>query len=327
MPVRSVVTTRVALLYFAAFVVTIGASFIGLERVTWAEISGREPAGIFWNLRVPRVLLAAVTGASLAVGGALFQILFRNPLATPFTLGISTAASLGASIGVLVGLQGTFLGIPKLTAVAFAGALVALAIILALARAQGTRDMTRLLLGGVCIASVGSAGIVLATYIANASVTNEIVMWMLGSLVTTRITVALQVAIGLVATTAFVFYAHSALDLIAMDDIVAETRGVAVRKITMLTLLLVGASTAIVVAHCGPIAFVGLIVPHLMRQLVGGQTLPLVIASIAGGATFLVICDAASRSISRYEIPIGVFTSIIGAAFFFYLLITVRTGD
>ncbi|MGE3182947.1 MAG: FecCD family ABC transporter permease [Phycisphaerae bacterium] len=315
------------LLFGVAVVVTLGATWIGLAPVSWDEVTGRAAHGIFWKLRVPRVALAAATGATLAVGGALFQILFRNPLATPFTLGISTAASMGAAIGVLGGLRGAWLGVPKLTVVAFLGAAVALGLILLLARTQGTRDMTRLLLGGVCIASVGSAGIVLATYLADAAVTNDIVTWMLGSLVTFQIHTAIQVAICLAFIMGFVLRAHRALDLIAMDDVVAETRGVAVQRVTLLTLLLVGLSTAIIVSHCGPIAFVGLIVPHLMRQIVGGQTLRLVVACIAGGASFLVICDVASRSFSRYEIPIGVFTSIIGAAFFFYLLITVKTGE
>jgi len=316
--------TGVRLVVLAALCVLLiaGSSLFGYQGVAWREVLHPQVGGVYWNLRVPRTLLGAAAGAGLAVGGVLLQALFRNPLATPYTLGVASGASLGAACAFLLGLGGSLAGIPLRSLLAIGGALLAMALVYSMSRLRAGRDMTRLLLAGVCIAYISSAGIMLVTFLANQAITNDIVIWLMGSLARHRPVAALEVACVLLPVVLFGLYAHRGLDLLMMGDQLAASRGVAVSRVLWTSYLLVGALTAIIVANCGPIGFVGLIVPHMARALLGPRTLPLLIGAIFLGAAFLNASDALARSLSPYEIPIGVLTNIIGAAFFFYLLAT-----
>jgi iron complex transport system permease protein len=300
---------------------------------TWREIASGDLGNPFWHLRVPRTCLAALVGAGLAVGGVLFQALFRNPLAEPYTLGIASGASLAAAIGFYTGLTGYLGWLPMRSVLAFGGALVAMGLVYLMARLRASADMTRLLLGGVCVAYASAAGILLVTFLSDQTVTNDIVVWLMGSLGIHRPAASIEVAVLLVIVLAFAVYSHRALDLLWLGDQLAAARGVAVGRTVWGCFGLVGLLTAVIVANCGPIGFVGLMVPHFARALFGVRTLPLVIGAALIGAAFLAACDGLGRAILSlihqrpigYEFPVGVMTNIIGAGFFFYLL-TRREG-
>jgi iron complex transport system permease protein len=316
------------LLAVVALLIVAGSSLLGHTLLDWAEVFHPRSGGtadavnVFWTLRVPRALLAACAGAGLAIAGVVLQALFRNPLATPYTLGIASGASLAAAIGFLLNLGGYWLGLPVLSLLAFGGAAFAMCFVYLMARLRGGRDMTRLLLAGVCIAYMCSAGVLLVTFLAGEAVTNDVVMWMIGSLATLRPAAALEITIVLIPALALVLYVHRALDLLSMGDELAAARGVPVNAVVWSCFLAVGLLTAVIVANCGPIGFVGLMVPHIARTLVGPRTLPLVLGSALIGAAFLATCDGLARSLSVYELPVGVATNMLGAAFFFYLLAT-----
>ncbi len=316
---------RLALLSGVTALLVAGSMLLGPTPLRWTDVIAgwRADAAerIFWQLRVPRTLLAACAGAGLAVGGVVFQALFRNPLAEPYTLGIASGASLAAAIGFLAGSAGP-LGRLPLTGLAFGGAAAAMLVVFLLSRIRADRDPARLLLAGVCVAYLSSAGVLLVTFLANRAVTNDIVRWMMGSLVALELQPAGQVALVLLPTLALLLAAHRALDLLHFGDELAATRGVAVGRTRWGAFLLVGLLTAVIVAHCGPIGFVGLMVPHMARALVGVRTGPLLIAAALGGAAFLAVCDGVARAVRPVELPVGVVTNILGAAFFFYLLAT-----
>lgn len=328
MPATRSSAVRLLLLAVTTLLIVAGSSLLGHTGLDWSEVL-RPRAGsqagslnVFWTLRVPRTLLAACAGAGLAISGVVLQALFRNPLATPYTLGIASGASLAAAIGFLLNLSGYWLGVPVLSLLAFGGALFAICFVYLMARLRAGRDMTRLLLAGVCIAYMCSAGVLLVTFLAGQAVTNDIVMWMIGSLATLRHGAVLEIVVVLLPALGLALYAHRALDLLSMSDELAASRGVAVGAIVWSCFLLVGLLTAVIVANCGPIGFVGLMVPHIARTLVGLRTLPLVLGSALIGAAFLAACDGIARSLSVYELPVGVVTNMLGATFFFYLLAT-----
>lgn len=305
----------------AAGIVAVSSLF-GPESVGWSEIFGSEPGPIYWQLRVPRTLMAAAAGASLSLGGAVFQSLFRNPLATPYTLGVASGAALAAALAMIRGVTGTWAGVPIIAVYAFAGSALAMSLVYTMARLHGGRDMTRLLLAGVCISYASMSGVTLIQYLSGPGVNFEVLTWMLGTIARLDRLAALRIVIVLVPVLLYIAYAHRALDLIAMGQDVAAGRGVAVGRTMAVSFFLVGALTAVVVAHCGPIGFVGLMVPHICRPFAGPRMLPLAAAAILFGSAFLAGCDALARSLIHHDLPVGVVTNILGAAFFFYLLTT-----
>ncbi len=317
---------RLLLLAALALLVVFGSTLLGPLLLSWSDIASPGSHSLFWSYRVPRTALAALAGAGLACSGAVLQNLFRNPLAEPYTLGIASGASLGAAIAFLLHVEGVLLGIPRLSVFAFAGAGISIAFVTLLARSGQSRDMTRVLLAGICFAYMCSAGVMLTAFLAGQAVTNDLVIWMMGSLARHRPQAAIEVALVLAPVLAAAVVAHRALDLLAMGDELAAARGVAVSPTVWTCYGLVGVLTAVIVANCGPIAFIGLLVPHAVRALVGLRALPVLIGSAFGGAAFLALCDGLARSF-RYEIPVGVLTNILGALFFLYLLGTRRRLD
>jgi iron complex transport system permease protein len=300
-------------------------ALIGPASIGWDEVFADE-GRVFWAYRVPRVTKAALAGAGLSVSGVILQALFRNPLATPYTLGIASGASLGAALALLTGFTGYWLWLPKLTAFAFVGAMAALGAVYMMSRLRAGRDMTLLLLAGVCVSYMCGAGVILITYLANKTITNDIVIWMMGSLEILRPAAAVEIAALLVPVMIYACISHRALDLMVMGDHLAASRGVSVPLTLWTSFVLVGALTAIIVANCGPIAFVGLMVPHMARAMLGVRTLPLVLGSALLGAAFLSVCDGIVRVFAQSP-PVGVMTNIVGAIFFFYLLASGRSSS
>lgn len=314
---------RLLILALLAGLIVSASAFLGHTSIRWSEVFTWPPdaANVFWKLRAPRVALGALAGAGLAVCGVILQALFRNPLATEYTLGVASGASLGAATGILLRLQGDWLGIPRLSLLAFAGAMAALSFVALFARLRAGRDLTRLLLAGVCFAYMCSAGVLLVTFLAGRPVTNDIVVWMMGSLDVLRPRAVGEVAVVLLPVLLVAAYLHRALDLLAMSDELAASRGVAVGRTIWTCFVLVGLLTGVIVANCGPIGFVGLIVPHIARALIGLRALPLVLSSAIIGSAFLAACDGIAR-LPAYETPVGILTNIVGGLFFLYLLAT-----
>ncbi len=317
MPVARLVTLAIV-----AVAVIAASSLLG---PVWAGGEITDPDSPFWRLRAPRVVQAALSGASLALAGVVLQALFQNPLASPFTLGVASGASLGAAAALLLGAAGTVLGQPAVTFCALLGGLAALGTVYLLAIRQPQRDMSVLLLGGVCVSYLCGATIMLIVFVANKHVTNDIVIWMIGSLAGARWRASLEIALLLGPTLAIMLANHRGLDLLMFGDQLAATRGVSVDRLVWGCLLLVGVLTAVVAASCGPIAFVGLVVPHICRNLVGPRTMPLVVSAALTGAAFLAVCDGIVRLLP-IEPPVGVVTNMLGAGFFFYLLATRGTA-
>lgn len=295
----------------------------GVTRDDWLSFSDLWTGArinLIWHLRAPRVFLAVVAGASLAFGGVVYQALFRNSLAEPYTLGIASGAALGAAIGMLLRAQVTWVSATPPGFFALVGAVAAMALVYLMARLRGGHDVPRLLLAGVCVSYMSAAGILLAYLLADRAITNEIVRWTVGSLGILGWRPPLIIAGLSILVFLVTLRLHRSLDLLAMGDVLAASRGVAVQRVFWLGFVGVGLLTSVVVAECGPIGFVGLIVPHIARRIVGGRTLPLLAASALLGGGFLAICDGLGRSISDYDLPVGIFTNILGAGFFFVLL-------
>lgn len=329
---------RLALVGVISLIFVLGSTLLGETRLGWADVFGSQPSIVFWQLRVPRTLLAAMAGAALACGGVLFQSLFRNPLATPYTLGIDTGASLGAAVAFLNGVGGVWaiahigevdIGLSRLSVFAFAGAMSALLIVLLMARLRGGQDITHLLLAGVCVSYISAAGIPLVMLLSNRPITNEIVIWTMGSLEKASadaLSGAVQIGVVLSVVLAYGIYQHRAIDLLSMGDDLAASRGVAVRRTVWISAGLVGVLTAVTVATCGPIGFVSLMIPHTARLIVGHHTLPRLVSSALIGAAFLALCEGLTRSAGPRVIPVGVVTNLLGAGFFFFLLARTRRG-
>ncbi|MFD1859417.1 iron ABC transporter permease [Aeromicrobium camelliae] len=311
-----------------AMAVTIGPSDLAARdalSVIIAKTGGPESGlsrlqeGIIWDLRLPRILLAAACGAGLAVCGVILQSLLRNPLADPFVLGVSSGASTGAVAVVVLGLGTGAIG---LAGGAFIGAVAAFALVLALAAAAGgTTD--RVVLAGVAATQLFSA---LTSFIvftsADAEQTRGVLFWLLGSLASASwrdvAVVSAVVLVGLVVC----LIAASSLDAFAFGENAAAALGVNVAVSRLGLLLMTALMTAAIVSTSGAIGFVGLVLPHLARVLVGVGHRRLVPATAVAGAIFLVWVDTAARTVlDPQELPVGVATALVGVPVFALILL------
>ncbi len=312
----------------------LGSQFIGPEQIGTDKTS----AEIFWQLRVPRLAMAMLAGAALSMAGVVFQAMFRNPLATPFTLGVSSGASLAAALAIRFDLAGFCvfawwgnqpIGFSLATVLAFVGAMTSVLIVYGVARMRRGFSTGTLLLAGVSIGFICAAVIVLIQFLSEQPVTNAIVRWMMGSVEVPRTAVLDAVPLVAVGIT-IIWLLHKDLDLLMMGELVAVSRGVHVRRSRALSYFAASTVTGAVVAHCGPIGFVGLVVPHVMRFICGPGHRLLIPACLMAGAVFLPVCDMFARSLMNWlygsplEIPVGVLTNLLGGAFFLYILLTRR---
>jgi iron complex transport system permease protein len=277
---------------------------------------------IVMQVRLPRVVLAVAVGGGLAVGGASLQGLFRNPLVSPEILGVSSAAGFGAALAILI--WDTVLTINTLAfAFGFAGALLTYAV----ARVRGTVPIVMLVLSGVVVASLFGALISLLEYVADPQrKLPDIVFWLLGSLAGANETQA-EIAGGLIAAgTAVLIVLSWRINLLSLGDEEARSLGVRTEAVRAAVVAAVTLITAAAVAVSGIIGWVGLVIPHVARMLVGPDHRRLLPASFALGASYLLIIDDLSRTISTQEVPIGILTALIGAPFFAVLLRRTRAG-
>ena len=272
-----------------------------------------------WNVRFPRVAMAMLVGAALGGAGAVLQAIFGNPLAEPSVSGGSGGAAVGACLVIVV--EGTFLGAFTTPAIAFVGGLVTTLLIYSLARSGGRTEVVTLVLMGIAVNAVTAGIIAYTVFLGDTQAREQIVFWQLGSFTGTRWeavrVVAPLVLVGLVG----VMLLARKLDLLALGERAARHVGLDVERLRLIAIVLVALLVACGVAFVGIIAFVGLIVPHVVRMLIGPAHRALVPASILGGAVVMVLADLVARTAVDYaDLPIGMLTALVGGPFFFWLI-------
>ena len=318
----------IVLMTGSALVMTLGAYSVSpgqTLRVILAHISpfmdisevGNLYNTIIWNLRVPRILLAICVGMVLATSGAAYQACFRNPLVEPYILGASQGAAFGAALGMVF--PRFFLSIQVS---AFVFAMLAVATAYAMARVRGENPLITLILAGVIIASVFSGLVSILKYIASTAELRGIVFWMMGGFYyATWEDVRLIAPISLVCFAVLVCFGWK-LNILTMGDEEAKSLGVNPERYKLLLIGLATLGTAVSVSTVGIIAWVGLMMPHAARIIIGPDNRFMVPAAGLLGAIYLVICDTLARCLASSEIPVGILTSLVGAPYLFFLLRT-----
>ena len=302
----------------------VGSTPIHLSRVFSRTIpfADNVDAQVFFVARLPRVLAAAIVGSGLALSGVVFQALLRNPLASPDTLGVSAGATRGAMLAITFHVDFTLAGVSVIPLASFAGSLGALAIVYALAsaRRRGTSS-TVLLLAGIAIGALLAAVGRFIQYLADFTDTFRTVQWLMGSLDVGSYAPIVASLVPLAIAFAGFATLPRVLDLISIGMEAAETRGVDVVRVERIALISASLSTGAAVSLGGPVLFVGIIVPHIVRLLVGADHRLVLPASALFGAAFLVVCDLIARTvIAPVELPVGIITAILGGPFFLWLL-------
>ncbi|MBN1868470.1 iron ABC transporter permease [Candidatus Sumerlaeota bacterium] len=279
-------------------------------------------ASVLWQIRIPRVLLSFLAGAALSLSGMSFQAMFRNPLATPFTLGIASGASLGAALGVRLGVFRTALGGGAVSICAFLGALTATAAVYGLTRLKKGFSTATMLLAGVAISFFFSSLILFVQFTSNLYDSFRILRWLMGGLQTVDYgDVRLLTVVVLVGSGVILFLRHE-LNLMTTGEDIATSRGVNVNRLKIVLFLTISLVVGAVVAVCGPIGFVGLMCPHTCRLMVGSNHRYLSLASFLFGGMFLTVCDTFARTVvAPIELPVGVVTAFLGGPFFLWLLL------
>ena len=269
-------------------------------------------------VRFPRIVMALAVGAALAVAGALMQAVFGNPLAEPGVVGVSAGAALGASTAIVFGIAAGGGGVALL---AFLGGLGATLLVYAVARAGGRTEVVTLLLTGIAINAFAQAGLAFVLFLADTASREQIVFWQLGSLagsIWSEVAIVLPV---LIVGTTFAVLLASRLDLLSLGERNARHLGVDVEQLRIISIVLVALLTGVAVAFAGIIAFVGLVVPHIIRMALGPAHRGLLVASAVGGGALLAIADLLTRTlVSGADLPIGMLTALVGGPFFFGLL-------
>ena len=280
---------------------------------------------IIRNVRLPRVVLGFLSGASLAVCGAGFQGIFKNPMADPFVLGVSSGAALGAAIGIILHFDGGVWGLNGTTLLAFAGAFLTIGLVYNFSRVGRRVPVSTLLLSGIAVSQTLAAAMSVLM-ILNKQSMDQIMFWTMGSLNGKGWSQILMVLPYVVLGIALLFSCSRELDIILTGEDTAVQLGVNVEFLKKKVLFASTIVSASVISVTGIIGFVGLVVPHVVRLVAGPKHRTLMPLSLVFGGAFLIICDTAARSIASFEIPVGIITSLCGGPFFVYLLRKMKRG-
>ena len=311
---------RYLLLVALLLAAMLGCATLGAVHFSWDEM-WHSP--IFLNLRLPRIILSVLVGAALSVCGAAYQAIFRNPLTDPYVLGVSSGASLGAAIAILLGLEAYLLGIG---ACALATGLLTIVVIYRIASIGNRMHTTTLLLTGVCLTFLISA-VISFLMVLNQDKMESIIFWTMGSFASATwpdvMVVAPVVAVGIGVV---LFYCRD-LNLLLAGSETAKSLGVEVERVKKVLLFSTTLMVAFCVSVCGVIGFVGLVVPHCIRLVCGPDNRRIVPNAIIVGAFFLLICDTLARTVlAPSELPVGSLTALVGAPLFIYLLYKNKKG-
>jgi iron complex transport system permease protein len=325
------------LIVTVAIAATIGAAGIPMPRLLAAAgLAAGDPALIerdrlvLWSIRLPRIAMACMIGALLAAAGAIMQGLFRNPLAEPGLVGVSAGAALAAASTIVLGdrllaASGVVLPFAALPIAAFVGALITTALLYRIATGEGRTSIATLLLAGLAIGALAQAAIGLLIFMADDRQLRDITFWTLGSLSGSTWDKAATIAPFLAVLLLSLPFIANGLDLMVLGEAEAFHMGVAVERLKRAAIVLVAAAAGAAVAFAGIIGFVGIIVPHLLRLVLGPGHRILLPASLCFGAILLLGADTVARVlVAPAELPIGVVTAILGAPFFLVLLLRQR---
>jgi iron complex transport system permease protein len=323
----------------ATIAVTVGAAGIPLSRLpaalgVWAgeahdPLAARDHL-VLWSIRIPRIAAAAMVGGLLAASGAVMQGLFRNPLADPALVGVSSGGALAAAAAIVftdsrLGEALRFAQAELLPLAAFAGSLATTALLYGIASRSGRTSIAIFLLAGVAITAIANAGIGLLVFLADDRQLRDITFWLLGSMSGATWPKVTTLAPVLALSLAACISIARGLDLLVLGDAEAFHSGVDVERLKRISILLVSAMTGAAVSVCGVIGFVGIVIPHLLRLVIGPAHRLLLPASTVLGATLLVGADTLARTIvAPAEMPIGILTAAIGAPFFLAILLRQR---
>ncbi len=271
---------------------------------------------VLWQVRIPRVLVALVAGMGLAIAGGILQNTTRNPLADPYLFGIVSGAGLGATIANITLADNLSIALPL---AAFLGALFSVIIVVFIANIL--QRLEQLLLAGVAVSFMLAAITQFILYFGEPFATNRVIFWLMGSLARVDINNFYVIASVLIVVVIIAVGLHRHIDALLLGDDSASSLGVNVEQLRLLMMGLCAALTATIVAYCGGIGFVGLMIPHIARQIVGVTTLRLITGSALIGAIFLIWVDVIARSaMANAEIPIGIITSALGSIFFLFIM-------
>ncbi|HEX3746172.1 MAG TPA: iron ABC transporter permease [Bryobacteraceae bacterium] len=315
--IKAMVILTLVLAASTAVALTVGSQKIDFGTL-WSDPFSRT---LFFRLRLPRVLMGLTIGASLAVTGAALQALFRNPLADPYTLGISGGGALGASLAIALGWGARVAGVPLVFLASFAGAIVAATLVRAIARTGAVVLPGALLLSGVVVNLVSLAAVMTIEYVAAPNSSLEILRWIAGSLDVIGIAPVGYMLILLVPSWLVLLAFSRQLNLLAIDEDTATTLGVNVHRTETVVHTICSLIVGVTVAMGGTIGFVGLIVPHAVRLMFGEDLRVVLPGSLLLGAAFLVLADALGRSVMPSgELPVGAITGLLGGPAFLWLL-------
>lgn len=313
---------RIALLAVCTIVCVSVCPFFGITFLSIRDIIATgEMRYVFWAIRVPRTLAAFIAGGGLAVAGMIYQGLFRNPLASPYTLGISGGSALGAALAIALGASGSVLGFSAISAAAFSGAVGAVLLVYMFAWSRESNSTT-LLLAGVVVATVCSGLIMFVHYLSPLRYSFQIMRWIMGGVDGTSYlflyVMAVPVTLFLVVTGVLM----PQLDQFLTGDSLAHSRGINVRLSRNVFIVVTALAVGAIVSVCGPVGFVGIIAPHVCRMLLPGTRHRLLaVASFLLGGSFLVLSDTFARTLAPpAEVPVGIITALFGGPFFLAIL-------
>ena len=322
---KTVVTVAVMLpLGIAAF---IAAFLLGSSGISISELidlmrgeGGKSVTTIFFSLRLPRAILAFISGGALSIAGACLQGMFKNPMADSYVIGVSSGAALGATVALTFSATLGFLGFGPVAIFAFAGALLAVMAVYNLARIQGKVTTFSLLLAGIAVSTLASA-LVYCIMILFRDKMEHVVMWTMGSFTSASWDKVIFAVPPMVVASALCMLFARDLNIMLQGDEAARHLGVDAGRVRRSLIVLTTLAAACAVSVSGIIGFVGLIVPHILRLLLGPDHKRLLPLSFFGGGIFLLICDTLARLVlDTQEIPVGVITAVIGVPFFLFLL-------
>ncbi len=312
-------------LAIAALLLALAAAvslWAGEVRISLAELRG-DPAvrALFFRLRLPRVVMAALVGASLASVGTVLQALFRNPLAEPFTLGVSGGGAVGASVAIALGWGTRVSGVPLVFVAAFLGALSSVALVYRMARSGATVLPGALLLAGIVLNLIAGAGVIIMQYLVDPGRALQILRWTIGTVDTIGFGLIWRMLVFLVPCWFALLCYSRDLHLIAVDDETAPSLGVNVRRCERAIYAISSVIVGVTVATGGAIGFVGLIVPHAVRLVFGEDVRIVLPCSFLAGAAFLMLADTVARTaLGGGELPVGAVTALLGGPAFLWLL-------
>ena len=298
------------------------ALFVGSQKIDFSSLlSDPFSRTLFFRLRLPRVLMGLTIGASLAITGASLQALFRNPLADPYTLGISGGGALGASVAIALGWSLRVAGVPLVFLASFLGAMLAATLVRAIARTGAVILPGALLLSGVVVNLVSLAAVLTIQCVADPNSSLQILRWMIGSLDVIGVAPVGRMLILLVPSWLVLLALSRQLNLLAIDEDTAATLGVNVHRTETVVHTICSLIVGVTVAMGGAIGFVGLIVPHAVRLMFGEDLRIVLPGSLLLGAAFLVLADALARTaLPSGELPVGAITGLLGGPAFLWLL-------